>query len=44
MYFQELIWPHGILFGLAIALFLHGYDRYSLEGFFLKKGKREPVF
>ncbi|HVU75578.1 MAG TPA: hypothetical protein VHD38_01935, partial [Candidatus Paceibacterota bacterium] len=34
MYFQELIWPHGILFGLAIALFLHGYDRYSLQGRF----------
>ena len=44
LYFQELIWPHGILFGLAIALFLHGYDHYSLEGYFLKKGKREPVF
>lgn len=44
IYFQELIWPHGILFGLAIALFLHGYDRYSLEGYFFKKGRHEPVF
>lgn len=44
LYFQELIWPHGILFGLAAALFLHGYDRLSLEGFFMKKGKKEPVF
>jgi uncharacterized membrane protein YphA (DoxX/SURF4 family) len=44
LYFQELIWPHGILFGLAIALFLHGYDRYSLEGFFFKKKRHEPVF
>ncbi|NBV77306.1 hypothetical protein EBR66_04045 [bacterium] len=43
LYFQELIWPHGILFGLAIALFLHGYDRYSLEGFLLKKRLRESV-
>ncbi len=44
IYFQELIWPHGILFGLALALFLHGYDRYSIEGYFWKKGKQEPVF
>jgi hypothetical protein len=44
LYFQELIWPHGILFGLATALFLHGYDHFSLEGYVLKKGKREPVF
>ena len=44
LYFQELIWPHGILFGLAIALFLHGYDRYSIEGAILKRGKNEPVF
>lgn len=43
LYFQELIWPHGILFGLAVALFLHGYDRYSLEGYLLKKRGREPV-
>ncbi len=43
LYFQELIWPHGILFGLAITLFLHGYDRYSLEGYFFKKHGREPV-
>ncbi|HVU75398.1 MAG TPA: hypothetical protein VHD38_00995, partial [Candidatus Paceibacterota bacterium] len=43
MYFQELIWPHGILFGLAIALFLHGYDRYSLQGRFFKNRLHEPV-
>ena len=43
LYFQEMIWPHGILFALAISLFLHGYDRYSLEGFFFKKNHREPV-
>lgn len=43
LYFQEMIWPHGILFGGAIALFLHGYDRFSLEGHFLKKRLREPV-
>lgn len=43
-YFQELIWPHGILFGVAISLFLHGYDRYSVEGYVLKRKHTEPVF
>ncbi len=43
MYFQEMIWPHVILFGLAAALFMHGYDRFSLEGYFFKKRLREPV-
>jgi len=43
LYFKEAVWPHGILFGVAIALFMHGYDKYSLEGYFFKKGKREPV-
>lgn len=43
LYFQEFIWPHGILFGLAIAIFLHGYDRYTVEGRFLKRGNQEPV-
>jgi uncharacterized membrane protein YphA (DoxX/SURF4 family) len=44
LYFQEMIWPHGILFGLAASLFLHGYDRYSLEGRMLKRRGKEPVF
>ncbi len=43
IYFQELIWPHGILFGLAVALFLHGYDRFSLEGHFMRRRNSEPV-
>lgn len=43
LYFQEMIWPHIILFGLAISLFMHGYDRFSLEGRLLKKGSSEPV-
>lgn len=43
LYFQEAIWPHGILFGLAIALLLHGYDRYSLEARFFKRRGVEPV-
>lgn len=43
LYFGEIVWPHLILIGLPIALFCYGYDRYSLEGFFFKKGLREPV-
>lgn len=42
-YFGESVWPHLILIGIPIAFILYGYDRYSLEGFFFKKGKREPV-
>ncbi len=43
LYFQEMIWPHIILFGLAISLFMHGYDRFTLEGRLLKKRGSEPV-
>ena len=43
LYFQEAIWPHVILFGLAAALFCHGYDRFSLEGLVLKRRGREPL-
>lgn len=42
-YFQEAVWPHLILFGLAVAVFCHGYDRYSLEGLLLKRRGSEPV-
>lgn len=43
MYFQEAVWPHLALFGLNIAFFLHGYDRYSLEGWVFRKRKFEPL-
>ena len=42
-YFGEAVWPHLVLFGLGLAIFFHGYDRYSLEGIFFKKRKLEPV-
>lgn len=44
LYFGESVWPHLILIGIPIALFIHGYDKYSLEGLYFKRGKREPVF
>jgi len=30
-FFGEAVWPHIILYGTAIAIFLHGYDCYTLE-------------
>jgi uncharacterized membrane protein YphA (DoxX/SURF4 family) len=42
-YFGEAVWPHIILIGIPIAFMLYGYDRYSLEGRFFKRGGREPV-
>lgn len=43
LYFQEAVWPHIILFGLGLAIFCHGYDRWSLEGYLLRHKGREPV-
>lgn len=43
LYFKEAIWPHVILFGAGFALFCHGYDRFSLEGYFLKRRGAEPI-
>jgi uncharacterized membrane protein YphA (DoxX/SURF4 family) len=42
-YFGEVVWPHLILIGIPIALFLWGYDQYSLEGRFFKRDNLEPV-
>ncbi|MDB5237786.1 MAG: hypothetical protein JWM46_56 [Candidatus Kaiserbacteria bacterium] len=47
LYFGEAVWPHIILAGVAIAIFMHGYDRYTIELRYLRRsGKRatEPVF
>ncbi|MBP9757588.1 MAG: hypothetical protein KBD06_03230 [Candidatus Pacebacteria bacterium] len=43
LYFTEAVWPHLILFTLGLALFCHGYDKYSLEGMFFKRRHSEPV-
>jgi|CXWL01.1.fsa_nt_gi uncharacterized membrane protein YphA (DoxX/SURF4 family) len=42
-YFGESVWPHLMLFGIPIAFFLYGYDKYSLEGRYFKKGRLQPV-
>ena len=43
IFFKEQVWPHIILIGTAIAMFVHGYDRYTVERAFFKKDLREPV-
>lgn len=42
LYFGEAVWPHIILIGVPIALFFHGYDKYSLEGKLFNREKLEP--
>lgn len=42
-FFGESVWPHLILIGTALAMFLHGYDRYTLS---MRLGRRhggEPI-
>ena len=42
-YFGETVWPHIMLIGIPIMFFCYGYDKYSLEGRYFKKGKLQPV-
>lgn len=43
LYFGEVVWPHIVLIGIPIAFIFYGYDKYSLEGRFFKRGGKEPV-
>ena len=47
LYFQESVWPHIVLAGGAITIFMRGYDHYTFELGFLRRGKsftqREPT-
>lgn len=43
LYFGESVWPHVILVGIPLAFIFYGYDKYSLEGRFFKRGGKEPV-
>lgn len=31
LFFGESVWPHFILYGIAIAIFIYGYDKYTLQ-------------
>lgn len=42
-FFGEVVWPHIILIGIPIALVMYGYDSNSVEGYFFRKKKYEPV-
>ncbi len=42
-FFNEILWPHYILIGTAIAMFFHGYDDYAIERLLYKKDGMEPV-
>ncbi len=42
-FFGEAVWPHIILIGIPIALFMYGYDNYSVEGYLMRKKKYEPI-
>lgn len=42
-FFGEAVWPHLILIGIPIAFVCYGYDRYSIEGYFFRKKRYEPV-
>lgn len=46
LYFGEAVWPHLILAGTAIAIFMRGYDRTTLEWGIMKTRNpraKEPV-
>ena len=42
-FFGEAVWPHIILIGTAVSMFLHGYDKFSLSVWLEKDKNLEPV-
>ncbi|MEO6077476.1 MAG: DoxX family protein [Candidatus Andersenbacteria bacterium] len=43
LFFGEAVWPHIILIGVAITIFLHGYDKYTVMMHLPKRQIKEPV-
>jgi uncharacterized membrane protein YphA (DoxX/SURF4 family) len=41
--FGEAIWSHITLIGTSLAMFTHGYDRYTLGGQLFERGNLEPI-
>jgi uncharacterized membrane protein YphA (DoxX/SURF4 family) len=44
VFFGESVWPHFILIGTALSMFLHGYDRYTAGVASVAEKGLEPVF
>ena len=47
LYFKEAVWPHIVLAGVAITIFMHGYDRYTFQVRMMGKRLKasfEPMF
>jgi hypothetical protein len=42
IYFGESVWPHLILVGVNVALFMYGYDELTVEGRYFNRGKLQP--
>lgn len=43
VFFGETVWPHLILIGTAVVMFMHGYDRYTLMSAIQRDKDLEPV-
>ncbi len=43
LFFGESVWPHLILIGTALVMFLHGYDKYTIMGRIQSDNSLEPV-
>lgn len=35
MYFQELLWPHAILFGISFSLFINSADQFTIDRYLI---------
>jgi hypothetical protein len=42
LFFGESVWPHLILIGVNISLFMYGYDRWTVEGRYFNRGQLQP--
>lgn len=40
IFFGEAVWPHYILFGISIGLFLYGYDTLTIENWSVSVAKK----
>ncbi|MBI1833510.1 MAG: hypothetical protein HYR90_01665 [Candidatus Andersenbacteria bacterium] len=43
LFFGEAVWPHIILIGTSLAMFTHGYDRYTVVAKISQRKDLEPV-